>query len=154
MDWASVAGGAIGSAVGFGVVGLLARNWIAVRLSQSVRHEYDSKLEQLRRDMAIRDRAALVAELIAEWGSNPEDRKHLNRLSYEAFLWLPSDIARDLSMCFSKQEGAPTAKEIVGKVRKHLLGSNTSRRARRIPLTSSSDSASKNRAASRIAGRS
>ena len=125
MDWATAIPGAAGGgvvAIGLGAVLWLTKQWIATRLIQSVRHEYDTKLEEIRRDMAVRDRASLVAELIAEWGSNPNDPKKLNRLTYEAFLWLPAGIARDVSMCFSKQPDAPTPKEILVRVRKHLLG--------------------------------
>ena len=44
-----------------------------------------------------REKAALVAELLAEWVSFPEDKRKLNQLLWEATLWLPEKEAKELN---------------------------------------------------------
>jgi hypothetical protein len=62
--------------------------WLKARLEASIRHEYDRKLEDYRRQQNRRERAAAIAELFSEWAARGEE-KTLNRLAWEAALWLP-----------------------------------------------------------------
>ena len=59
---------------------------------------------------------------MSEWLKKKTDYAKLNELSFKSFLWLPSDIALDLSNALSHQKDAPDVREIIWKVRKHLLG--------------------------------
>lgn len=58
---------------------------------------------------------------MAEWVSNPCDHNRLNRLSFQAFLWLPRQLAIDLSNTLSHKPGYDNLRTILKKVRMHLL---------------------------------
>lgn len=128
---------AIGAGIGTTALAFLGKTWIENRVKTSIDHEYAKKLEQfkadllsenarraeeLKRELQIRDRAAKIAELIAEWYSWPESDKQLNALTFEAFLWMPDDILEDLSAVLSHSRDAPDIRAVLSKVRKHLLG--------------------------------
>lgn len=70
----------------------------------------------------IRLKAILIAEFMAEWVSHPQDRKRLRQLTGEVFLWLPSDLAKELSDILAHKEGAIGTREIMSRVRKHIHG--------------------------------
>lgn len=110
------------SAVLTPVLAFLLRTWIGARIEQSIKHTYDVQLENLRQEVAVKNRAALVSDLLSEWLSRPEDTTRLNRLTFEAFLWLPPDIADALSRRLANTPDAPDVRSIIGDVRKHLLG--------------------------------
>jgi len=73
------------------------KKWIGARIEKSIEHAYNVRLEGIREDIAVKNRAALVADLLSEWLSRPKDSTKLNRLTFEAYLWLPRNIADDLS---------------------------------------------------------
>jgi len=104
--------------------------WMKGRLESGLKHYYDRKLEEIKHEYAktledqkhetaLRDRCALMAELIAEWISKPSDRKHLNRLTFEANLWLPPDLVKELTRTFT---GRADALDLLLEVRKHIRG--------------------------------
>ncbi|QBQ11185.1 MULTISPECIES: hypothetical protein [unclassified Pseudomonas] len=103
------------------VVGWLLSKLIDTRLKGSVGHEYNLKFEKYKEKEQARQKAALVAELIAEWASHPEEQRELNRLSAEAFLWLPSGLAKDLSDILSIEDNAPSPRKFLSDVRNLLL---------------------------------
>lgn len=112
----------VGNAILFGALQFAATTWLKARLEASIRHEYDKRLEEYRRELDLRDRAAMVAELFAEWASLPQDPKRLNQLTWEASLWLPADIVREVSKRPSNSPDAREVKEILVDVRRHLSG--------------------------------
>jgi hypothetical protein len=89
---------------------------------ENKKHELQKKIEEEKNRQLIRFKAELIAELLAVWASNPEDLTKLNQLSYQAFLWLPDDIALDLSNLLSHAEDSKSVPALVAAVRKHLLG--------------------------------
>ncbi|UUW70933.1 hypothetical protein [Pseudomonas oryzihabitans] len=126
-----------GAGLGTLLIGFLGKAWIENRLRASIDHEYSKDLErikdeiirdqtraieELKREIQIRDKAAKIADLISEWCSWPESRKHLNLLTFEAFLWLPDEILEDLSAVLSHSPEAPDVRQVLSKVRKHLIG--------------------------------
>jgi hypothetical protein len=128
---------AIGAGLGTAALAFLGKTWIESRVKASIDYEYAIKLEgfkaellsenarraeESKRELQIRDRAAKIAELIAEWYSWPESQKQLNALTFEAFLWMPDDVLNDLSAVLSHSPGAPDVREVLSKARKHLLG--------------------------------
>ncbi|MBF8643079.1 hypothetical protein [Pseudomonas luteola] len=128
---------AIGAGVGTYILSIVGKSWFEARIKASIDHEYALKLEsfkaellrqnaeradEMKRDLQIRDRAAKVAELMAEWYSWPDNYKQLNALTFEAFLWLPDDVLKDLSAVLSHDRDAPDVREVISKVRVHLLG--------------------------------
>lgn len=100
----------------------IARASILKYIQYSIKYEYDKKLIKIEHEKEIRLKAELVAELMAEWLKKDVDYHKLNELSFKAFLWLPSDIAIDLSNSLSHKENSPDVREMIWKVRKHLLG--------------------------------
>jgi hypothetical protein len=110
--------------VSIGTLQGLTALWLKGRFEASLKHDYDRKLEELKFEMRQREQAAMIAELLAEWSSNPTDKKRLNQLTWEATLWLPENVARDLCAIFSYQPGAKSVKDILIEVRKLLKGAD------------------------------
>lgn len=111
----------------------LATRWLKTRLEASIRHEYDvalaklqneydRQLELFRFEQQRRERAAMIAELFAEWIAKPPDIKRLNRLSFEASLWLPADVVVELSKRLTHTADAKNIRELLVDVRRHLMG--------------------------------
>ncbi|EKF9477937.1 TPA: hypothetical protein ACGFXZ_003804 [Vibrio cholerae] len=102
--------------------------WLQSRIRYSIKNEYDQKIEQLKVDLNFsikkREEAALVAELLAEWISRPEDRKTLNKLLWEASLWLPDEEALEINKLLA-HGGDITTKKMIIKVRKIIQGGET-----------------------------
>ena len=102
----------------------LFRNWIIRKIQYSVKHSYDKCLIEVETQKEIRHKAELIAELLSEWINKNEDKQKLNELAFKAFLWLPPDIAAELSSILSHKNDAPNVRDIINKVRKHLLSDN------------------------------
>ncbi len=103
------------------VIQVTATLWLKSRLTYSIKHEYDRKLEEYKNEAARREKAALVAELMAEWTHPRESSKRLNQILWELSLYLPSSIIRQLNTCIAKQPGQATVEDIIVIVRDHLL---------------------------------
>lgn len=119
-------------AVFIAMIIFIGRVWLKATIEQSVRHEADILLEKIkqanvislekdRRSHEVRMKSALLAELLAEWVSTPQDRKKLRQLTNEAFLWLPNDLAKELSKVLSNNPSAIGYRNFLKKVRVHLL---------------------------------
>ncbi len=130
--FAAVAGTSIAGAI----VAFLAKAWIETRLKESIRHEYDQKLEEFKHDLQARhlekQKVELVSELIAEWMANPageifskEYRTRLNRLSFQASVWLPSELAIELSKRLQNKPDAKTSWELILFARRLLTGDSS-----------------------------
>ncbi|WP_375320593.1 hypothetical protein [Aliivibrio logei] len=106
--------------------------WMQSRIRYSIKNEYDQKLEQLKVDLNFsikkREEAALVAELLAEWVSHPEDQKILNKLLWEASLWLPDEETLALNNLLA-HEGSITTKQMIIQIRKIIQDGETSVKA-------------------------
>ena len=81
----------------------------------------NKKIESYKNDAVIRQKAILIADLLSEWCSFPDNKKKLNKLTWEAFIWLPNDIATKLSQCLAHEKNSPKTKEIIAEVRKLIL---------------------------------
>jgi hypothetical protein len=126
VDFASFFLGSLITTLLIAVLGFLSKTWIKKRIASSIQHEYDKKLSNFEHDREVRLRAELVGDLMAEWIKDTDhlDYFRLNQLSFQAFLWLPPDLARDISNTLAHKPGADDLRAIVQKVRKHLLGEN------------------------------
>ena len=107
----------------------LAGKWIGSRIDSSIKHEYDKRKAEYESELRKRERAQLVAELLAEWMSTVPDepmssdqRKKLNKLSFEATLWLPDGVAAELSRVLQHDPRAPNMFNLLLRVREHLNG--------------------------------
>ena len=118
-------------AVGF----FVGKNWLERKIQYAVKNGYDLSLEKFKnenvrsneeqkRQYEIRMRSELIAELMAEWVSHPQDMKRLRQLTNEAFLWLPSELATELSKVLSHKPDAIDYRELMVRIRKHLLGAD------------------------------
>ncbi|MCH6726622.1 hypothetical protein BED08_25880 [Escherichia coli] len=111
----------------------IGRTWLQSTVQNAVKHEYDVMLETIKtantvildkqkRQHEIRMKSALIAEFMSEWMTNPYDRKRLRQLTNEAFLWLPADLATELSKILSHKNDAPDYRVFMNNIRKYLLG--------------------------------
>lgn len=117
----------------FIVGAIILRYWLKSTIQYSVKHEYDVMLEEIKaakekqaeadsRQYEIRLKSALIAELMAEWITPDHDKKKLRQLTNEAFLWLPIDLANELSKVLSHKDDAIRYHTFMARVRKYLLG--------------------------------
>jgi hypothetical protein len=109
------------------VLGLI---WLGTTLKLIVDISVKKSIEQLKADLSFeqkkREQAALVAEAIAEWIAYPtevEDIKKLQKLVWEATLWLPDDLAKNFNDMLAHKE--KTAKEMLVEVKSHIWQQET-----------------------------
>ena len=108
-----------------GIMGLfyfLLKEKLKAEIQYSTKINYDRLLEDYKSVQLKRQKAVLVAELLAEWISHPEDVKKLNQLTFEAFIWLPKETALKLSDLLSHKSNLITIREVLAEVRTILLG--------------------------------
>jgi hypothetical protein len=104
MNWLNYCIQLLVSAGVAGVVTIfLVQTWVKTRIEQSIKHEYDKKLEEVRYEVRKREQAAIAAEFFSQWVfiNDPKWEKdharRLNKASYESFLWLPDEIIVEMS---------------------------------------------------------
>ncbi|MCU8291257.1 DUF3265 domain-containing protein [Vibrio vulnificus] len=106
------------------LVAYLCRNWLIERLKASIKHEYDVKLENYKSEISRREKAALIAELVAEWTHDRESTKRLNQLLWELSLYLPSNLINDLNATISNDPEHKDIRQVLVEVRGYLLDGN------------------------------
>jgi len=84
---------------------------LRVRLENTIKFEFRK-----------REQAAMVASLFSEWMGGSEDTKKLNRLAWEATLWLPDKIATEVNKRLQNKPDAKDAKEILVDVKALIHG--------------------------------
>lgn len=94
--------------------------WIKSRLEQSLKYEYDKKLETFKKERELRQKASIVAEFLAEWTHERENTKRLNQLLWELTLYLPSAHVKKLKQCVQGSADI-TANELLISIRNNLL---------------------------------
>jgi len=112
-----------------GVLGFLGRTWIQARLKASVEHEYKKQFELFQRELDQKQKVELVAELLAEYAKTPygetiprEQRTLLNKLSFQAALWLPGELAIELGKRLQNKSDAKSPFELILIARRLLIG--------------------------------
>ncbi|WP_380177754.1 hypothetical protein [Kalamiella sp. sgz302252] len=85
-------------------------NFIFSRKAASQKEAYDSRVK-----------AELLAELLGEWQSFPDETAKIRSLSYKAFLWLPSSVAEELSKLLSGKPDRKSVREVLVLGRQHIL---------------------------------
>jgi hypothetical protein len=118
-----------GTGVAAGLLAWLLSKWIGARIESSIKYEYDRLKIERESEHRRRERAQLVAELLAEWMATPldggmstEQRARINKLSFEATLWLPEEIAAELSKVLQHDPTATNQFELLLRVRTLLSG--------------------------------
>jgi len=79
-----------------------------------------------------REQAAMIAALFAEWLDRPKDKKTLNRLAWEATLWLPDDIALEVNKRLRNEPDAKNLKEILVDIKGLIHGRKSKMNPRNI----------------------
>lgn len=117
-----------------GFAAFIFRSWIVERLKASIKHEYDLKILELERQKEIRLKGEIVSELLAEWirKNGSLDYHQLNKLSFQAFVWLPKELAEELSSSLSHKPGAQDLRVIVKNLRTYLQGQDDGLKAKDI----------------------
>lgn len=117
-----------------GLLQFLASAVVTTRLTNSVKYEYDTKLEKMKLDYATqlesfrlgqrnREKVTLVAELLAEYmDQKTRDMKRFNRLAYECAMWLPASLQKKLAERLRLPPGSDRMFELLNSFRNHLLG--------------------------------
>lgn len=82
---------------------------------------FSRKLAKEKELYDARIKAEVVAELLAEWQSFPEDTTKLKALSYKAFLWLPKEQAEDLTKILTLDPQAKSIRNYLGDIRNLIL---------------------------------
>jgi hypothetical protein len=114
--------GSIATVAILGVIGYLLRSWIIERLKASIKHEYDLKILEVERQREIRLKGEIVADLLAQWirKNGTLDYHELNRLSFQAFIWLPKNLAEKLSNSLSHELGSQDLRDLIKEIRTYL----------------------------------
>jgi len=100
---------------------------------EDYKHDYSKVLEDYKNEAVIKQKAAIIAEFISEWiyagkkqfanyPPSAEFAKTLNRLSFEAFLWLPKESAIEVSRLLTNDSEAKNFKIVLEEIREHILG--------------------------------
>jgi hypothetical protein len=105
-----------------GVALFLSRTWLVERLKASIQHEYFLKKLEIERQKEIRLKGDVVAELLAEWirKGGKLDYHQLNKLSFQAYIWLPKNLAEKLSNSLTRQDGSDDVRKLLKEVRTFL----------------------------------
>ncbi|HBT87896.1 hypothetical protein [Desulfobacter sp.] len=105
-----------------GFVAYILRSWIIERLKASIKHEYDLKMLEVQRQKEIRLKSEIVAELLAQLirKNGNLDYYELNKLSFQAFIWLPKDLSEKLSNFLSPKPGANDLRALIKDIRTYL----------------------------------
>jgi len=119
--------GIISSASTIGIIGFVSyifRSWIIERLKASIKHEYDLKMLKLETQREVRLKGEIVAELLAEWikKNGTHDYHQLNKLSFQAYIWLPKELAEDLSNCLAHKGNSKDVRSLLKEIRTYLQG--------------------------------
>lgn len=92
------------------------KGWVA----GLIKHELDKRLEIYKQDQLRKEKAAVVAEFLAEWTHlNGADTKRLNQLLWELTLYLPSELVRELNLMV--RGDYTKTQTLVTSIRDHLL---------------------------------
>lgn len=115
-----------------GLVAALAKTWFEARVKASIEHEYKKQFELFQRQLNQQQKVELVAELLGELLATPfgetvtrEQRTKLNKLSLQASLWLPPELAIELSKRLQNQPDAKSPFQLVLIARRLLIADSS-----------------------------
>jgi len=122
-----------------GITQWLLSLWIKARLEQSIKHEYDKKLEEYRFFVTKKERSANVATALAKWikyrGKEREllskqelidYYENLTRMSFEMSLWIDDEkVLKKIMDLFIRKENAINVREALIEIRNLISKSKT-----------------------------
>jgi hypothetical protein len=111
--------------IAIGIIQFLLAEWTKSRIQNSIKHEYDQKIEEYRAQIRMRENCAKIAEVLARahYGDGKEPREFM-QLVWELSLWLPPEQLCQLSTLLIEKKGSP--KDLIVSVRKIFHGSTDS----------------------------
>ncbi|MCB4744194.1 MAG: hypothetical protein LGB07_00845 [Sulfurovum sp.] len=101
---------------------------ISVLFGAYIKHIYDQKILKTKNQKEIIFKSEIVAELLAEWIRKDKDGKYdadyyrLNKMAFQAFLWLPEKEAKELSGLLSHNNPKLSVRKMIKSIRTHLQG--------------------------------
>jgi hypothetical protein len=121
---------------GISVIQFIASKWIIARINESIRHEYEKKLEEYKFEIVQREQASKISELFAMWfkyGGREDElldvdskRNHfekLNKLTCELAIWVKNEnLVKEIMSRLHNDKDALHYKEIIIKMREYILG--------------------------------
>jgi hypothetical protein len=107
-----------------GLIAFLFKEILKSYITSAIKFEFDQKLEDYKAKEIKRQKAILIADLISEWISFPKEKKRLNQLTFEAFIWLPKETAIKLSKLLSLNQQGPNTRDVLAEVRGLIMGEN------------------------------
>ena len=106
---------------------------IGFALKKLIDSAVNKSLERFKTELAFeskkREQSALVAELLAQWINQPMDKTLVNKLAWEASLWLPENEADQLNKLLAHDPKGPKTKEMLISIRELIQGCKTSLKA-------------------------
>jgi len=115
-----------------GLVVVLAKTWLEARVRASIEHQYKKQFELFQRQLNQQQKVELVAELLGELLATPygevvarEQRTKLNKLSFQASLWLPSELAIEISKRLQNKADAKSPFELILIARRLLIADSS-----------------------------
>ena len=122
----------LSSIIASSVIAFLAKSWIEARIRASIEYEYKRQFSLFERELDRKEKVELVAEVLAEYIKTPlsepvsrDQRTLLNKLSFKTTLWLPTEVAIELSKRLQNQPDAKTLFDIVLMARRVLIGDDS-----------------------------
>lgn len=114
--------GSVSTLTLLGIVAYLCKTWLITKLRGAIKFDYDLKMLEVESQKEIRLKGEIVAELLAEWIRNNGnlDYHQLNKLSFQAFLWLPKDLAKELSNSLDRKPGSLDVRQLIKNIRTYL----------------------------------
>lgn len=110
------------------IISFLGRTWIQTRIRASVENEYKKQFELFQRELDQKQKVELVAELMAEFIKTPygeaiprDQRTLLNKLSFQASLWLPAELAIELGKRLQNKPDAKSPFDLILIARRLLI---------------------------------
>jgi hypothetical protein len=84
---------------------------------------YLKQMEDYRTELSTRAKAEIISSVFALWKQAPSpELKELNRLAWEATLWLPDDIALEVNKRLQNRPDAKDIKQILVDVKSLIHG--------------------------------
>lgn len=116
--------GSVSTVAILGFVVFVLRSWLIERLKASIKHDYDLRMLELENQKEIRLKGEIVAELLAEWirTDHKLDYHQLNKLSFQSYIWLPKQLAEDLSNALAHEKNAKDVRGLLKEMRVYLQG--------------------------------
>lgn len=135
------------------VVAYLLGNAVFIALAaEIINHKFNKRLESYRYSQLKRQKAEVIAQLLAKWGkyrggeidiiSKPElydYYEELNRLSYEAILWIDDNLIDELEDAFA--EPVDDIRPLLRHARKYVIESKDASRPEKIAIFPNSENA-------------